>query len=267
MNRRFTLVLVVFLVVAVFASLAYGEPTKRKYHVYGRDPMVPGGITESMLKPGQVVFELPYDTYFSMRGAHGEWASGWGRKGDRMVGRIVTVKVDAETIVAYKAELVQYCGNTVVPFWTPAPAPTPEPEVQIEYRDREVLKEVVREVEVPKPYPVEVEVPIYYTVERHFYTPHPASAIEVPSPQRIIYYKDGIMDGLLRIGAAYVGRTRVSITQNAPVNTSSSASSASASSSTSTNTNSNYNSNTNSNYNSNENNLQQQQQQQTYVDP
>ncbi len=265
MNRKLTLVLVVLLIIGVFASLATAEPTKRKYHTYGRDPMVPGGITESMLKPGQIIFELPFDVYFSMRGAHGEWASAWGRKGDKMVGRPITVEVDGLTIAANRAELAQFCGNVVVQFWTPAPVPTPQPEVKIEYRDREVVKEVVREVEVPKPYPVEVqvEVPVYYTVERHFYTPHPASEVVVPSPQRIVYYQEGILRDLLKIGAAYVGRTHISISQNAPVNTSSSAAAASSSSSNNTNVNNNTNNNTNNN--SNENNNQMQQQQETDI--
>lgn len=268
MNRRYTLVLVVLLVIGVFASLASAEPTKRKYHTYGRDPMVPGGITESMLKPGQIIFELPFDTYFSMRGAHGEWVSAWGRKGDLMVGRAISADVasqtaEDQTIEAYKAEAVQYCGNTVVPFYVPAPSLIPLSEVKIEYRDREVIREVEKPVYVPKPYPVEVEKPVYYTVERHFYTPQPASCVEVPSPQRIVYYQEGIIRDLLKIGAAYVGRTRISISQNAPVNTSSSA--AAASSSSSNNTNVNNNTNTNSNSNSNENNNQMQQQQETDI--
>lgn len=105
-------------------------------------------------------------------------------------------------------------------------------------------------VEVPKPYPVPQPYPVY----QYIFAPLPRT-IEVPQAQTIIYYQSPMWHDLLGLGAAYAGRTRVSITATGGTANSSAAAASSSEADATNNTDVDVD-----NVNINENQLQQQQQ-------
>lgn len=72
---QFVIMLALALATTTFAQ-------QRHYLTFGRNPMIPGGLTvEQARERGLVPFQLEIDTYFTMRGASGELVSGWAPQG------------------------------------------------------------------------------------------------------------------------------------------------------------------------------------------
>ena len=252
------------LVVLLAANLAQADVPWADSVIH-TNPVLPRGLGPEMVTSGYAIVPLsnvdrdgqPVSSYTSwMTGRSGEKVWVKFRPGEP-VEAIKTGSRTAErdgcqwVVETWHAKRVVRCGNpTSIDFHV--------------WRKVEVRTVPGPERVIPKPYPVPqpygIPYPVYRTETRLVYTAQP---VWVPTPRSQTYVIEhrGIIGGLLGVGAAYAGRTRISITATGGTANSSAAAAAASSAS-----NTNDITNNNTNVNENNNQLQQQQQQQQQVD-
>lgn len=261
-TTRYAVMVVLFVLLA--ASFAQADVPWADSVIH-TNPVLSRGLGPEMVTQGYAIVPLsntdqngqPVNAYTSwMTGRSGETVTVKFRPGEpveaiKTGSRTVNGQPDCQWLVeTWHAKRIVRCGNpTSINFYV--------------WRKIEIRTVLGPVVQLPgKPYPVPEPYPVYQTVYQteYVFAPMPRQ-IEVPQSQTLFYYKPGLMEGLLKVAAAYVGRTRISI--NATGGAGGTANSSAAASSSNTN----INRNSNNNVNTNVNNNQMQQQQQVYVDP